>query len=152
MQHMVVIGETDKLAARAKYMHMATTAQRTRRIWGGNIHRIQILHFCLRSYHPTPMMEVVMPCFIRIFRPMNKHIFFQLWMNGHHANVRSLHGPINHLQLASMNIDALNCVAGKRGTGRAHIKDQPLAVRCPGIDIGKLMITRRKGDLLHGMP
>ncbi len=152
MQNMVVIGETDKLTVRAKDMHMTPAAQRTWRIGRSNIHCIQILHPSLRNNHPTAMMEVVIPCFIRIFRPVNEYIFFRLWMNGHHANVRSLSSPVNHLQLASMDIDALNCFTSKRGAGRTHIKDQPLAVRCPGVDIGKLMITRRKGDLLHGMP
>lgn len=90
MQNMVVIGETDKLTVWAKDMHMTPATQRAWRVRRGNIHRIQILHPSLRNNHPTTMMEVVMPCFIRIFRPMNEYIFFRLWMNGHHANVRSL--------------------------------------------------------------
>jgi hypothetical protein len=49
-----------------------------------------------------------------------------------------------------MNIDPFNGLAGKRGPRRSYVENQPLAVRRPGIDIGKLMMAGSKSDLFHG--
>ena len=49
-----------------------------------------------------------------------------------------------------MNIHTLNSFAGKRRTGGADIKHQPLAVGRPGVGIGEQVITGSKGYLFHG--
>ena len=74
MHYMVVIGKAHPFTVRAKDMHMAAAAQRSWRIRRGNIHRIKVTHLAAFNNHSAPMMEVVMPCFIRIFRAVDEDI------------------------------------------------------------------------------
>ena len=75
MHYMVVIGKAHPFTVRAKDMHMAAAAQHSWRIRRGNIHRIKVTHLAAFNNHSAPMMEVVMPCFIRIFRAVDENIF-----------------------------------------------------------------------------
>ena len=70
-------------------------------------------------------------------------------MNGHHADMRAVSRAINHLYLTRRDIDPFDGFTGERRTGRAHVVDQPLAVRRPGIDVGQLVVAGSEGDLFH---
>ena len=75
MHYMVIIGKAHPFTVWAKNMYMTAAAQRSWRIWRGNIHCIEIAHLAAFNNHSTPMMEVVIPCFIRIFRAVDENIF-----------------------------------------------------------------------------
>ena len=75
MHYMVVIGKAHPFTVRAKDMYMTAAAQRPWRIRRGNIHRIKVTHLAAFNNHSAPMMEVVIPCFIRIFRAVDENIF-----------------------------------------------------------------------------
>ena len=75
MHYMVVIGKAHPFTVRAKDMHMAAAAQRSWGVRRGNIHCIEIAHLAAFSNDSASMMEIVMPCFIRIFRAMDENIF-----------------------------------------------------------------------------
>ncbi|MNN53757.1 hypothetical protein D3C81_1685340 [compost metagenome] len=80
---------------------------------------------------------------------MNKHIPFVVWMYRDHADVRAINRTINHFRFAIMNIDAFNGFTGKRRAGRTDVKNQPLAVRRPGLGVSELMMAGGKSDLFH---
>jgi hypothetical protein len=95
------------------------------------------------------MVKIIMPVSIRVFRAVDKNVFLFMRMNGHYANVCPLFRLIDNLNGARMDIDAFNGFTGKRRAGGAYIKHQPLTVRCPGVNIGELMVARRASDLFH---
>ncbi|MNV12877.1 hypothetical protein D3C71_1034980 [compost metagenome] len=70
-------------------------------------------------------------------------------MNGHHADVRTLFSAIDHLGFARFHVNPFDSFTGKRRAGWSHVKRQPVAVRRPGVDVGKLMIAGSEGDLFH---
>ena len=149
MQHMVIIGKADELPVRAEHMHMRTAAQRAGRIRRGNIHRVEVLRNAVFDDHTATVMKIVMPLRIRVFRAMDKNVFFRQRTDGHHAHMRARRCTVNHLNRAGMDVNALNGFAGKRRAGGTHIKRQPLTVRRPGMDIGQLVMARCEGELFH---
>lgn len=109
-------------------MDVAAATQRACGVRRGDIHRIKIAHLTIVRNHPA-MMKIVVPVCIRVFRAVDKNIFFLHRMNGHHADMRAVSRTVDRLNLARTDIDPLNGFTGKRRAGRADIIDKPLAVR-----------------------
>lgn len=89
-----------------------------------------------------------MPALVRVFRAVDEDIFIFRWMNGHHANVRTLSGSVEDLNFSRIDIYPLNRFASKGGL---RDERQKPATGCPpsGAGVGKLMMTESKGDLFH---
>lgn len=68
------------------------------------------------------MMEVVMLCFIRIFRVVDENIFFWFRMNGYYVDVCVLWRAIDNFDFVGMDIYTFNGFVGKRRVRRTYVK------------------------------
>ncbi len=148
VHHMIVIGEADARAVRAVEMHMRAAAQRAGRKGRRNVAGVEVLRAAVLHDYAAPVMKIVMPALVRLFRAVNTEIARrQIRTDGDDAHMRAVRRAIEHLDLAGLHIDALNGVAGKRGARRTHVEGQPLAVGGPDVAVGQLVMSRVKGDL-----
>ncbi|EPF12923.1 hypothetical protein HMPREF0201_04526 [Cedecea davisae DSM 4568] len=152
MHYVVVIGKAQTAAVMAPDVYVAAAAQRSRGVRRGDIHRVKIAGFTLLNYHASAMMEVVIPAGVRGFRAVDKNIALgQLRAYGHHPDTGPFRRAVHNLDFSAEDIYPLDSLAGKRRPGGAHIESQPPAVRRPGVDISKLMMTWCEGELSgHG--
>ena len=113
MHHMVIVGKTHELPTGAVNVNMTPAAQCAGRIGRGDIHCVEIARFSLRGHHAASVMEIILPVCVWIFRPMNKDVLLGGRMYRHHADVRTMMGAINHLNVTAIDVHALNRFAGK---------------------------------------
>ncbi|MNT34650.1 hypothetical protein D3C71_1654280 [compost metagenome] len=140
MHDVVVIGKAQAAAVRAEHVYVSAATQCTRRIRGSDVHRIKgngQFAVGFADDHPAAMVKIVMPDAVRVFRPMNESIaggFIRA--DGHYTNVGALLRAIHDFDYAGIDIHPLDAQTGEGGTVRAYVVSQPLAVRCPDINIG----------------
>ena len=130
-------------------MDMAAPTQRARGKRRRDIHGIQILRQAVFQQDAAPMVKIILPGCIRVFRAVDKHILFFMRINRYDPDMRALSGAVKHVDLPRRDINAFDGFSGKEGAGRANVKRQPLAVWRPGVDISELVMTGSESELLH---
>lgn len=148
VHHVVIVGKAQARTIGTEDMYMRAATQRARGKRRRDIAGIQIHRCTVLKDHPAPVVEVILPAGIGMFRAMNADVArWQIGTDRDDADVSTMPGLIEHLHLTGHHIDPLNGLTGKRRARWTNVKRQPLAVGSPDINIGELMLTGSKGDL-----
>ena len=98
-------------------MHMRAAAQRARGKGRRDIAGIQIHRRAVLNNHTAPVVEVILPAGIGMFRAMNADVARrQIGADRHDADMCPFPGLIEHLNVTGQHIDPFNGLAGKGGT------------------------------------
>ncbi len=91
---------------------MAAAAQRTGRVGGGDIQRVEgdgQLAIRFADDHPATVVKIILPGAVRVLRAVDKGIARRrIGADRDHADVGAVLGAINHLHRAAGDVDPLD--------------------------------------------